>query len=243
MEKEKCWVCGELTEQKQRDWANYWFVIEDEEDVEKYENRQQQEIAQGKFGVLYERIFCDECFVEFLKDKKSNATEYTRLKTIIMHERAIRYMEKSRSVFLCDLKEASDHVLRQALKTNCYMSSHEMITAMILYDEAIDYEAQALVGKHRVDFLLPQIKAVVEVDGYMHNYRKKEDQARDAEVKRVLGSGWEVVRIKTEQIEENPSMIFPAIEQLLDYKRKETQKVEKMLLEHFKETNPRPGCR
>jgi very-short-patch-repair endonuclease len=57
------------------------------------------------------------------------------------------------------------------------------------------------IVSYRLDFALPSAKINLEIDGYWHNHRKKQDKKRDL----VLASmGWKVIRISTDFLTRRP---------------------------------------
>ena len=77
---------------------------------------------------------------------------------------------------------------------------------------------QYKIGRYQVDFLLPEIGVVLEIDGDRHKYKKNYDNARDAYIKKQLGYGWDIVRIKTEYLDKNASKLVEAINGVIDYR-------------------------
>lgn len=169
---------------------------------------------------IMSRVYCAECNTDIEKFRKERLNEYLTLKYKIMFDRALRYMEDSCKGYMYEYQRASKIILEQALGNyNTFQSSHEMIAAIILTEYNVDYEVQKQIGKHRVDFHIPDMNVVLEIDGYMHEHREIEDNQRDIDIRRDLGSEWEVVRIGTKYIEENPFALVEAIESLYKYRQ------------------------
>ena len=165
------------------------------------------------------RAFCPDCKTEYETTKEKTLKEYIRLKTIVMHERAIRFIEKQG----CNIslyKDPAEVVLEYALAApEKFGSSHEMMAAMELIRNEIKVKLQHKINRHRVDFFIPDMKVVLEVDGYMHDFRELKDSKRDVTILDELGKGWEVVRIPTKHIEANLKQLIPAIKAV--YKEKQ----------------------
>ena len=72
------------------------------------------------------------------------------------------------------------------------------------------------MGRYRADFVLPDEKVVLEVDGTLfHTDRTKEKEiTRDNLIVLSLGSEWEVVRITDEDINKNITRLLPAIRKI-----------------------------
>ncbi|GIQ62143.1 hypothetical protein PACILC2_07110 [Paenibacillus cisolokensis] len=170
------------------------------------------------------RAFCEQCEKEYNEKKASDLKEYVRLKTIIMHERAMRILEKQKAeVYL--YKEASEAVLEFAMQPGeKFSSSHEMVAAMELIRNHFKVKTQQSVGNYRVDFMLPELHVVLEVDGHLHKHSLVKDNERDIEIRKILGAEWEVVRISTKNIEENIDKLTDAIQAIANYKREVRRK-------------------
>lgn len=167
------------------------------------------------------RVFCEDCRPIYEKEKQETLREYIKLKIKVMHERALRILEKQENGMLM-YQEASQAVLEFALEDpEKFASSHEMIAAMELIRNEVPVKVQHKIKNHRVDFLIPSMKVVLEIDGYMHSYTELKDSKRDVDVRKELGSDWEVVRIPTKYIEQNAKMLMTAIREV----RKEKQKI------------------
>ncbi|MFO7296619.1 MAG: DUF559 domain-containing protein [Clostridia bacterium] len=170
------------------------------------------------------RPFCPDCKEEYQKEKEQTLREYIRLKTLVMHERALRILEKQEAK-LFQYKEASEAVLEFALENpDKFASSHEMIAAMELIRHKIRIKTQQKIAGHRVDFVLPDLKVVLEIDGHMHQYHKLEDSKRDIKIRNELGSEWEVIRIPTKYIEQNAGALVTAIKELYRFKQNTRKK-------------------
>lgn len=181
------------------------------------------------------RAFCAPCEKEYLAKKGADLKEYVRLKALIMHERAMRMLEKQHAS-LYMYKEASEVVLEFALQPGeKFSSSHEMVAAMELIRNQIKIKTQQTVGDYRVDFIIPSMEVVFEVDGYMHRTTKIKDSQRDIELRQTLGATWEIVRIGTNDIEKHVNKLIIAIEAVADYKREIRSKNNGILPEWYSE--------
>lgn len=165
-----------------------------------------------------DRVFCKICLVSYRENKAENLKEYVRLKTVIMHERAMRMLEKQ-TANLYEYKEPSEIVLEHSLSKGSFASSHEMVAAMELIRKRVKVKSQQTVGNYRVDFMLPEREVILEVDGHTHRHRMIRDSKRDIDLRHLLGKEWEVIRIPTDEIEKSIQMLLFSIEVLADQKR------------------------
>ncbi len=78
------------------------------------------------------------------------------------------------------------------------------------------------IGSYIADFCIEQIKLVIEIDGYTHDYRSEKDQIRD---QFMNTKGYEVVRIKSvdvmEKLEDVVEFIKLVCERKLELNRSE----------------------
>ena len=63
-------------------------------------------------------------------------------------------------------------------------------------------------------------KICIEVDGSTHQHKLEYDSNRDIELRNGLGTEWEIVRIPTKYIEDNPSKIIDGAEALAKEKKR-----------------------
>jgi very-short-patch-repair endonuclease len=186
---EKCWICGK-------------------DIVESF----------GAMDIMSGR-FCKEHWREHQKQYKQTVTEYLKLKTQIMFERAIRLLENT-GINMTDIKREAQAVQKHSVDSpESYKSSQEMVTAVIMLKAGYDFELNYKIGKYIVDMYLPDLKLIVEVDGERHDNRKLQDSKRDTELRRMLGDEWEVIRIPTQYIEQNTAKIPEAVTALAKQKR------------------------
>ena len=165
------------------------------------------------------RVFCHECAEIHRKEHENNVAHYMKLRMEIMWERAMRTIEQS-STKIYELREAAETVLEYALNdTGKFASQHEMIAAIILINNKIKTSIQKTVGSFRVDFILSELKVVLEIDGYMHDYKQIKDCERDQKIRQILGANWEIVRIPTKYLEKNPGQLINAIKEVKKLKQ------------------------
>lgn len=171
-----------------------------------------------------ERVFCEKCKKEHRENHKKIVEEYTKLKLEIMHENALREMEKSYNCYLNDMIDSIEIVREMEIESpESFCSISEIITAIILVDNGIDFKINHKILNYKIDFYIPDMKICLEVDGDFHNFRLAKDGKRDIEIRNELGKEWETIRIPTKYILENPNKIIDTMEQMY----KEIKKVRK----------------
>jgi very-short-patch-repair endonuclease len=186
---EKCWICGA--------------------DIRK---------SYGATDVISFR-FCREHWLEHQREYKHTVSEYLKLKTQVMFERAMRKMDNA-GVFMTNIQREAQAVQKHSIDCpEAYKSSDEMIAAVIMLSAGYDFELNYKIGRYIVDMYLPDLKLILEVDGERHENRHLQDSKRDTELRRILGDEWEVIRIPTQYIEQNPAKIPDAVIALAKQKR------------------------
>ena len=202
----KCWVCG-----KEATRTRKQFVLH------KYEHLRSWDVVEVKPS-KYHRCYCEECMNEINALEQQEQEEYIRLKKRRMFLKACELLENQHTN-MYEYREAIDAV-EEHIKENPdkYDSSYEVLAAIILIHERIYTKMQEKVGRYQVDFLLPELLVVLEIDGDRHTHRKTYDSQRDRAIKQELGPHWEVIRIKTDYLDQNAKALPNAIQKVLDHR-------------------------
>lgn len=201
----KCWECGaEGAEYSMNFKENFYF---------------DEEIVGNTYANPYSlRAYCKKCFEQHNEDYKRELDAYVRTKKKIMFERAVRTLEHQ-NLIIDDYMEAIK-VVQDFISANPdkFDSSYEVIAAIMLVKGQIHSKMQYKVGRYQVDFLLDEMMVVLEIDGERHKHRKEYDAERDKTIRKILGPGWEIIRIKTEYLDKHAKHLVEAIKETLDYR-------------------------
>ena len=166
------------------------------------------------------RVFCEECEKKHREEYQKTVSEYVALKIRVMYERALREMENA-NCYMHEYYAIAPEILADALETpNKYQSADEMIAAMVLISNGYEFEMQLISGPYNVDIFIPELHVCLEIDGERHEHRADYDSKRDIEIRRTLGDAWEVIRIPTKYMEQNPEALPDAIEASYRQKKK-----------------------
>lgn len=164
------------------------------------------------------RSYCDKCFDEKYQQDKEENELFIRLKKKRMFETAVSNLEKQ-NIDIYEMKDAIDAVEEIVEeKPDKFDSSYEVMVAIILVHNRVRCKMQYRVGKYQVDFLIPELMVVLEVDGERHKHRKAYDSIRDEKIVKALGNGWHVVRVTTDMLDMNATRLLKAIDKAVDYK-------------------------
>ena len=162
------------------------------------------------------RRYCEKCYGEYSEEYKPVITQYSILKNRVMFERAMRLMEKACADMTKYRKSANAVMKHSRDNPEQYRSADEMIAAVVLLEAGYDIRMNYAVGHYRVDILIEDLKVCLEVDGERHKGSHAQDGKRDVEIRQKLGKAWEVVRIPTKYIEDQPEKLPEAIKAMYD---------------------------
>ena len=180
-----------------------------------------------------ERVYCEKCKPVVQENHRKLLAEYSQIRKKVMIDTALRKMEKAGMYmheYLEISKSISDRFRDDEIKL---LSSDEMIAAMVLESNGIQFETNKQIASYVVDFYIEDMKVVLEIDGDRHALRYAADSHRDIVVRQALGSEWEVVRIGASVMEKNPEMLPDAIEAVYKEKKKLRKENQGIIPEYF----------
>lgn len=183
----------------------------------------------------YKRVYCDECSKEKAEQERIDLLNYTILRKKMMLERAIKILEnQEKKINFMNYKDAIEAV-EEYIKEypNKFDSAHEIAVAIELVRKQVKIKVQPTIEDMKFDFMIPNDKVILEIDGYLHKYRVERDSIRDLRAREILGEEWEVIRIPTEYIEKNIYMLYQAIKQIYEYKKELRSKYNGVLPEYY----------
>lgn len=192
----KCWKCGKLIT---GDFS--WY--HDEE-----------------LPTVNQIAYCECCYEKIKAADSKQLDKYIHLKKQMMFRMAVNRLNRQ-CVPMYELKPAIK-VVEAKVKSDPdkFDSSYEIQAAIILVHNHIYAKMQQKIGKYQVDFLLPEIGVVLEIDGERHQYHKKYDNQRDAIISALLGPGWDIIRIDTKFLDQRSIKLPEAINAVIDKRQK-----------------------
>lgn len=218
-----CWKCGCEVE-----------IPISPKDQEKLENEYcgTEEIERIFKAKETKRIFCEKCKEEKQTEYENKVAKYRQLRSEIMFERALKLIEKQK-INMYDFKDAisvvEDFIRRNNEKlftdewesVKCFDSADEIAAAIILLNNKIHIQIQKKIAGSVVDFCLPNLKVILEIDGELfHKGKSLKESRRDTKIRSELGREWEIVRIPTAYIHQNIKMLPEAIKAIKEEKQK-----------------------
>lgn len=149
------------------------------------------------------RAYCRDCKDKKDKDYSDLYERYLKEQSLVMYEKALRQMEHQK--FSMHYYYEACNVIKEKIKQDyrSFDSSHEIMVAIELINNKIKTIPHKKIERYTVDFMLPDLKIVLEIDGAWHytSQNMLKDAKRDIEIISSLGVGWEVIRVKTSQVE------------------------------------------
>jgi very-short-patch-repair endonuclease len=155
---------------------------------------------------------CKECRQKERESLKNKKTPLKVLQAERRMEIAVEYLE---SKGIIEEYSGALKVVGSRLHTSgWFQSSNEILVALELIRCGVKLRHQVKMGRWRVDFVIPDLKVVLEVDGEMYHpdSNKEKEKIRDNSILANLGPEWEVIRIKDHLIRKNLKKLLPAIE-------------------------------
>ena len=133
-----------------------------------------------------------------------------------------RQGDVSKMTDIAQYKAAIDLVRKKLNNRGWFQSTEEIMVALELARRSVNAHHQVKVFEYTVDFVLPEMKVVLEIDGapYHGKDRQKYQQTRDDVIKWKLGDDWEVIRISTDNINTNITKLIPGIRAVLNSRKK-----------------------
>lgn len=160
-----------------------------------------------------QKYVCKECkavYVDIDKDRRVNNSFDDKEKKF--SNAVLRVRKKARK--FSEYKHAIE-IIHEKLHTDKWFdSTEEIMVAIELVKNNVKARHQVKFGPYRVDFLLPDYKVILEVDGRLFHggNKSKKEQLRDNCILLSLGPKWEMIRISDDIINKNITKLIPAIE-------------------------------
>lgn len=162
---------------------------------------------------------CEECKAKLKTADKKHQDENNYKKKETAFKNAKKIIEKNCALRKRSIKKyqhAFEVVYGKLHRHGWFDSKEEIIAAIELVKHKIKARHQVKMGIYKIDFVLPDEKVVLEIDGrifHTENTRDKES-LRDGLIIANLGPGWEVIRITDDLINANPFQVVNAIKKV-----------------------------
>lgn len=123
-------------------------------------------------------------------------------------------------------KRAYDVVQKHIDRPGWFQSTEEIMTALELIRRGLKIRHQVKVLNYSVDFVIPEYKVALEIDGKPFHSKEYADKQRNRDDVIIwkLGEGWEIIHIDTDNINTNVTRLVPAIKAVLKFRKKTSLK-------------------
>jgi very-short-patch-repair endonuclease len=170
------------------------------------------------------KYLCKACKLNNYLSDKENRTENNKEIKEAKLKKAIERISKH-TYNIEKYKKSIQTIEKYLHRDGWFDSTEEIMVAIELCKNKIKFNHQVKFGRYRVDFLLPDEKVILEVDGTMFHTAKtrEKEQIRDNLIVLNLGAEWEIIRITDEDINKNITKLAKAIHKV-KAKREELRK-------------------
>lgn len=150
-----------------------------------------EKFESGKANVY----ICDKC------DSKIRLT-----KKIAMVDKAQKELEKRKGKMKSfkpklDMSEYAKVVKQRVIDgIDNFSSVPEAIIGIQMQRIGLKYKTQKEIAGKKVDFIIPEIKIILEIDGELYHTDENKSFLRDRQIMGAVGEKWEIVHIKAQEI-------------------------------------------
>lgn len=150
---------------------------------------------------------CEECDYKIKLLKQITKLDSARIK---IEKSVKKYLRKN-----CSYEKERDNVARKIVKEKFqFGSSDETCFALQLEKEHIRYFPNYKIGKYRVDFFLPDMKRIIEIDGELFHTDEDRDFIRERSIMSSVGEEYEIVRIPASYV---PNYIIKNLREIIEF--------------------------
>lgn len=100
-----------------------------------------------------------------------------------------------------DVSNFADKVKKRVSDgTDAFSSVPETAVAIQMQKIGLEYETQKEIAGKRVDFYIPEIKVILEIDGEIYHTDDGKTFLRDRKIMSEIGESWEIVHIDAKDV-------------------------------------------
>ena len=154
-----------------------------------------------------QKYVCEEC------DRKIKLLK--QLTNVDKAKEKIEKKAKRKRIKDLDYEQEACEVARKIMSEGYVFNSvNEICFAIQLEKENIKYYPNYKIGECRVDFFIPDLKKIVEVDGEIYHTDENKDFLRERKIMSCIDNGYEIVRIPASFV---PDYILLGLKEGLDF--------------------------
>lgn len=153
------------------------------------------------------KYICEDCENKMKLLKQISKVDAAKEKI----EKAVkRYLRRKESY-----ENERDSIITKVLNNNfSFNSADEVCFALQLEKEKINYLPNYKIGSYRVDFLLPNMKRIIEIDGELYHTDENKDFLRERAIMSSVGEEYEIVRIPASYV---PNYIIKNLKEIIEF--------------------------
>jgi len=158
---------------------------------------------------------CKDCRSELVRQTREEGNAISTDNKQKKLNKAIKRISKVTDIALYE--DAISLVELNLNKNGWYQSTEEIMVALELIRCGIKAHHQVRIFDYVVDFILPDMKVALEIDGKIYHGKEKlgYQNVRDTAIMYNLGDGWEMIRISTDNINQNVTKLISGINAIL----------------------------
>lgn len=141
------------------------------------------------------QYYCEKCLDKMKIVKKLEMVDKAE-KLIAKKKRNMRRIAET-----VDVSEFSEIVRKRIMdKVDNFSSVPEVAVAIQMQRIGLSYETQKVIAGKNVDFYLPEIKIILEIDGGLYHTDENKTFLRDRQIMHEVGEEWEIVHIDADLV-------------------------------------------
>lgn len=153
-------------------------------------------------------ILCEKCKAEIKRqaEQSEEIDRYKLVKNEIRFLDGVEYLE--RKYGSAYIKECEKAILIAHERKDKYDSVDEVIAAIVLIKGGYKIIPQQKIGNYYVDFVLPNEKIVIEIDGALYHKDLQREAIRDNAIILKLGAEWKIIHYETRFLRKRPKELI-----------------------------------
>lgn len=152
---------------------------------------------------------CDYC-KGLIKEKERPVIPEGTTKHDLRFEKAV---EKIKS-YVDDFESYEKSIKTAKTRSELYGSIPEVMAAIELLKKGFKIVPQQKIGKFKVDFAIPSIKVILEIDGKIYHKDTEKEAYRDYYIYTKLGMDWKIIHYPAEHVEKELNKLVPYIKSI-----------------------------
>lgn len=141
------------------------------------------------------KYYCEKCLDKMKIVKKLEMVDKAE-KLIAKKKRNMRRIADT-----VDVSEFSEAVRKRIINNvDNFSSVPEVAVAIQMQRIGLSYETQKVIAGKSIDFYLPEIKIILEIDGGLYHTDENKAFLRDRKIMHEVGEEWEIVHIDADLV-------------------------------------------